>query len=363
MNYQAQAIAQTQQRASTVPSVKDGILQRQCACGQHAGGGECEECRKKREGTIQRAAMSPAPVNAVPPIVHDVLNSPGQPLGAETRAFMEPRFGYDFSGVRVHSDERAAESAQAVNALAYTVGQDVVFRTGQYAPETGEGRRLLAHELTHVVQQTSNISTMARGTGAPRDLHESEAERVASIVSVGQRTHVKNTTSSPLLQFQEDIGERTRRFTADGVSIVVRRSCAPNEFGFDEVEEATQSALDKIFNSDCIAEDRRIRIQKNLTRHGLDIRCAASSSIDNDCAEATGYFIPANITTLGSRSFPHHPDSSSGCQPLESIVLHEIVHLTRGFYEESLPDSCEVSCFGTSRKESADLCQSPIVGG
>ncbi|HLI88385.1 MAG TPA: DUF4157 domain-containing protein, partial [Ktedonobacteraceae bacterium] len=102
---------------------------------------------------LQRAAINAAPVNGVPPIVHDVLNSSGQPLDVGTRAFMEPRFGFDFSRVRVHADARAAESTQAVNALAYTVGHNVVFGTGQYAPGTNEGRRLLAHELTHVVQQ------------------------------------------------------------------------------------------------------------------------------------------------------------------------------------------------------------------
>jgi Domain of unknown function (DUF4157) len=97
----------------------------------------------------------PQAVDEVPSIVHDVLNSPGQSLDEGTRAFMEPRFGHDFSQVRVHTDERAVESAEVVNALAYTVGQDVVFGEGQYEPETGEGKRLLAHELTHVVQQRS----------------------------------------------------------------------------------------------------------------------------------------------------------------------------------------------------------------
>jgi Domain of unknown function (DUF4157) len=95
----------------------------------------------------------------VPPIVQDVLNSPGQPLDSATRAYMEPRFGYDFSRVRVHTDEKAAESAQAVNALAYTVGHDVVFGTGQWqsAPKISVPRqRLLAHELTHVVQMQSS---------------------------------------------------------------------------------------------------------------------------------------------------------------------------------------------------------------
>lgn len=89
-----------------------------------------------------------------PPIVNEVLNSgTGQALDGATRSIMEPRFGHDFSKVRVHTDDRAAESTQAVNALAYTVGRDVVFGTGQYIPETHEGKWLLAHELTHVVQQ------------------------------------------------------------------------------------------------------------------------------------------------------------------------------------------------------------------
>src|SRR6266849_2690262 len=173
---------QTQTKAAPQPSftpVQTGLLQRKCACGQHTiAGGECEECRQKQGGMIQRAAVSSAPVNAVPPIVHDVLSSSGQPLDAGTRAFMEPRFGHDFSGVRVHTDDQAAESARAVNALAYTVGRDVVFGTGQYAPETSEGRRLMAHELTHVVQQNINARPVPQtlSLGRPDDLAEQEAK-------------------------------------------------------------------------------------------------------------------------------------------------------------------------------------------
>ncbi len=90
------------------------------------------------------------------PLIQSVLSSPGQPLDMATRSFMEPRFGQDFSGVRVHTDGQAAESARAVNARAYTVGRDVVFGAGEYAPGSGEGRRLMAHELTHVMQQKSH---------------------------------------------------------------------------------------------------------------------------------------------------------------------------------------------------------------
>ncbi len=88
-----------------------------------------------------------------PPAVEQTLRSAGHPLEAGARAEMETHFGADFSDVRVHSDARAARSAEAVNANAYTVGQDVVFGPGQYAPQSESGRELLAHELTHVVQQ------------------------------------------------------------------------------------------------------------------------------------------------------------------------------------------------------------------
>jgi hypothetical protein len=84
------------------------------------------------------------------------LRSGGQPLSQSLRNFFEPRFGYDFSQVRVHTDAQAAESARTLSARALTVGHDVVFGAGQYAPETTAGQRLLAHELTHAVQQ--NVS-------------------------------------------------------------------------------------------------------------------------------------------------------------------------------------------------------------
>jgi hypothetical protein len=175
------------QRASQMP-----MLQRKCACG-----GACPDCGQKdkfqrkaaisepgdaseleadrvadqvmrmSEPSLQRklkagnvalshgTAIAPA---GMPSIVHDVVRSSGQPLDSETRAFMEPRFGYDFSQVRVHTTDRAEQSARAVNALAYTLGRDVVFGKGSYLPATSAGRRLLAHELTHVVQQSTAVA-------------------------------------------------------------------------------------------------------------------------------------------------------------------------------------------------------------
>jgi hypothetical protein len=111
------------------------------------------QVRVQRRGTLQRAAVNSSPVNDAPPILHEALRSPGQPLDVDTRTVMESRFCHDFSQVRVHTDAKAAESAQALDALAYTVGRDVVFGSGQYSPETSAGQNLLAHELAHVVQQ------------------------------------------------------------------------------------------------------------------------------------------------------------------------------------------------------------------
>jgi len=128
------------------------LLQRKCACGgSPESSGECKECEEKR---LQRKAVSPERAG-VPSIVHDVLKSTGKPLDRTTRGTMESSFGFDFGKVRIHCDNNAAESARAVNALAYAVGPHIVFAAGQYAPATLEGRRLLAHELTHVVQQRS----------------------------------------------------------------------------------------------------------------------------------------------------------------------------------------------------------------
>jgi hypothetical protein len=111
---------------------------------------------KERPSALLSRLSSPRGSHSqiVPPIVHDVLSSPGQQLDASTRAFMEPRFGGDFAPVRVHTDRRAAESASSVYARAYTVGEHIVFGSGEYEPKSSVGRQLIAHELAHVLQQT-----------------------------------------------------------------------------------------------------------------------------------------------------------------------------------------------------------------
>ncbi|MGB9176376.1 MAG: DUF4157 domain-containing protein, partial [Methanoregula sp.] len=135
-------------KAMNNPSLKPadaGFPQRTCSC-----------CRRKHR-FLQRVAVRSAPETA-PPIVHEVLRSPGAPLDQRTREFMEMRFGQDFSQVRVHTDAKAGEAARVLDARAFTAGTDLFFATGQYAPDITVGRRLLAHELAHVVQQQQKIA-------------------------------------------------------------------------------------------------------------------------------------------------------------------------------------------------------------
>jgi hypothetical protein len=130
------------------PSVS---LLRRCG-GKTCAAGTCSH-HEDETTALNRAGLGPAP-GLAPPIVGSVLSSPGRALDPSLRAPMERHFGgHDFSRVRVHSDARAAESAAAVGARAYAVGRHVVFGAGEYAPSTTPGRQLLAHELTHVVQQ------------------------------------------------------------------------------------------------------------------------------------------------------------------------------------------------------------------
>jgi hypothetical protein len=148
---------------------------RRCACGGHAKpGGECAACKARR-----LAAQSS--------LVSETLRSPGRPLDPATRAGFESSLAHDFRAVRVHTDARAASSAATLEAHAYTVGTDVVFGAGRYDPGSTAGRRLLAHELTHVRQQAG---ATPNGPLQVVDEPAAEAEADSSARSVGRRTTV-----------------------------------------------------------------------------------------------------------------------------------------------------------------------------
>ncbi|HEU4711213.1 MAG TPA: DUF4157 domain-containing protein [Pyrinomonadaceae bacterium] len=185
--------------SSSLSWLPGAVLQRKCGCGQHTGGGSCSDCDKKKvlglqtkltigdagdvyereadqvadqvmssaaHGRVKPAALqiqryggiSGSSGASVPDSVDQTLSQSGMPLPRSLRQNMEQRFGHDFSQVRVHSGTSAANSARDVNAQAYTVGHNIVFGAGHFAPDTQRGQRLLAHELTHVVQQRGSLS-------------------------------------------------------------------------------------------------------------------------------------------------------------------------------------------------------------
>ncbi len=195
----------TQKTAAESPAPAGGlVIGRQCACGQHTHGSECGQCKKKQMN-LQRKSDGGRAADAMPTMVHDVLRSPGQPLDHATRAFFEPRFGHDFSSVRIHSDAAAAQSARMVNARAYTAGSNIVFESGQYDPVSSTGRSLLAHELTHVVQQGRGaVESQSAGEGLtlgePGDAWEQQAELAGRNLGVSHHDTLATPDGSLRLQ-------------------------------------------------------------------------------------------------------------------------------------------------------------------
>jgi hypothetical protein len=135
---------------------------------------------------LQRKAVRDTRESEAPPIVYEVLQSPGHPLDTTSRDFLQPRLGHDFSQVRIHTDQRAAESAAAVGALAYAVGSHIVFGAGAFAPQSVSGRELLAHELVHVVQQTGGATCVVPDRLAMANQGEREADSVAQSLVAGE---------------------------------------------------------------------------------------------------------------------------------------------------------------------------------
>ena len=172
------------QAGQSIASDHGALVQRKCSCG-----GGCDKCKsqepddehgklQRKPDTLQisRAASSSATSGIeAPPIVHEVLRSPGQPLDAATRGFFEPRFGRILSRVRVHKNEAASEAARGLRAAAFTVGSDIVFGNNRYSPASLQGRLLLFHELRHVEQQRYATLGSDLRLDPPTSPHERDA--------------------------------------------------------------------------------------------------------------------------------------------------------------------------------------------
>lgn len=174
--------------------------------------------------------------------VKDLLaSSSGQPLDRETQALMQSRLGHDFSDVRVHADSQATESAKAVNAHAYTVGTNVVFQSDKYAPGTESGQKMLAHELTHVLQQKAGPVDGSPAPGGikvshPSDPFEQAAERSA------EQAMSSNPAPQPAMAAQ---ASSVQRESSGEEEEEVQQSAVQREAAGEEEEEVQQSAIQR----------------------------------------------------------------------------------------------------------------------
>src|SRR5260370_20581145 len=258
-----------------------GVLQRKCACGNHTiAGGECGHCSKKNSLGLQtkltvgqagdlyeqeadridgqvmtatgNADLKPTPESiqrlanqatgncSAPASVDRALSSAGSPLDSALRQDMEQRFGHEFSRVRVHTSTVAEQSAQEINANAYTVGQNIVFGANRFSPATREGRRLIAHELTHVVQQSGADATANRQSPSytsfdRHELHSSSntvLQRDLALPTINPNPQAVNLTAA---QIRDAIRFNSGRYDAANTSEIQDIVCAPQTGVFDEL--------------------------------------------------------------------------------------------------------------------------------
>ena len=206
-----------------------GPIRRACAaCG--GTNGNCSQCSRPAGGDP----------TAEPAIVEQVLASPGRPLEPAIRAWLEPRFGRDLGGVRIHTDRAAAASARALRAEAYTVGQHIAFESGRYAPGTDAGRRLLAHELTHTIQQAPLTGSEP---GSPVQRKPDEPAGVAGwwedsppidIDSPDAQKHLQSLSRKELLALLKWVREPRARLYIE--RLAVPEAVARNETGAVELK-------------------------------------------------------------------------------------------------------------------------------
>lgn len=219
-------------------------------------------CSTKQLNPYRKKVNYGRKCTGVPGIVHEVLHSSGQPLDKNVLSLMEPRFGHDLSQVRVHTGEKAAKSASAVNALAYTVGRNIVFGGGQFAPHSVTGQRLLAHELAHTVQQrTATIPSSGKLEISPPDDHyEHQADHVAKSVlqTIGPQA-VKNGMSDrvPKVSFTTTTKNVAR------LQRVIAFTSAPGAFTTNNVVQ-TEDAAGFVLSSPVAT----FQWQPNVTIHG-----------------------------------------------------------------------------------------------
>jgi hypothetical protein len=264
---------------------------------------ECAECEAEEEKPVQRKCAGCAGEQHIQgksaDMAANAISHGGVPLTAEERAYFEPRFGRDFSDVRIHADAGAAAAARAIDARAYAAGRDIAFAAGQYRPGSREGRRLLAHELTHVVHQS-------RGAAGTAHLQRKDAAQTSSAPSF---------PSSATFRGCDDVKGR-RNF----------------------VEQSTKNAFFTVRDENCV-KNASLKRDILASFEGLTVVCQPEK-VEGQCAEAKKGESTIIVSKLGL-------DGATGCPPLEAAIFHEVVHLAEGWnlFHGNLSYDCGKACY------------------
>lgn len=288
---------------------------------------QVEPDKEKEEELLQAKKASEKVYEVAPSIQASItdLNGSGQTLPESTRAFFEPRFGQDFSHVRVHTDFEAIESARRLNAQAYTIGSDLVFGAGQYAPETSKGKRLLAHELTHVVQQKRG------GTYIPAPLPgsnlEREADRTASTCMDGGGFNVVYGSAPGLARQPRSLSQSLNPSSLSGEEIyheinLIRQWLRDNP-GVSPEHDQLMKVMQDLENEDWQQKEKQNPVQAPTSKTS---KSAIQKGFRNvDITKLIDFELEQEYNTVQQRllsgtSYPERQDDESYLKTIENEI-------------------------------------------
>jgi hypothetical protein len=307
----------------------------------------CAECEAEEQETLQRKCAACGHEGQLGMKPADAVGHGGRPLSAPARAYFEPRFGRDLSQVKVHTHDRAASAAAAINARAYTLGNDIAFAPGEYRPFSPTGQRLLAHELAHVVQQQGGASRAVRRTlnaatsRCPPNVHGAPADPLAELTADDERAQLMSLGSSHVLvlealTFADPRFGRSYVFDAYqrrfGLAPAASRGRFRNRF-----TGRTHATQDEAMSEEMLSLSQRFEQLHRFLSGSIRYRCPGTSSITlAGCAPARCRTTSLAMSCPGGRqiaicpAFWPHPMMATVDQRGGNMI-HEAVHMRFGF--------------------------------
>lgn len=318
---------------------------------------KCAECEAEEEGIQRKCDMCEAedrihkkPAEAAARAV----SRGGEPLSPEARAYFEPRFGRDFSDVRVHTGDRAATAADAIHARAYTLGSDIAFAAGEFDPQRDAGRRLIAHELTHVVQQQGGAAPALRRTltatsRCPPNVHSAPADPIAELTADDERAQLmalgtSNVLAMEALTFEDPTFGRSyvsdayeRRF---GLPPAAARGRFRNRF-----TGRTHATQNEAMREEMLSLSDRFRVLHNFLAGPIRYRCPGTSAIElPGCASSRCRPGTIAFSCPGGRQIAICPTfwTAAVMQSVDQRggnMIHESVHMRLDFRDHGLANA------------------------